>query len=549
MVRDISAEHPSGKLEGSGTSASSEASAGSGALFSRIPLINKIRASQKEMRYGLIWEDKTEEFELLTAEKLPVLKHIPEYDIVSSDDSEDSEDRCNILIEGDNYHALVCLNQTYPNQIDLIYIDPPYNTGSRDFIYKDRYVEKEDEYSHSRWLSFMYKRLMACRELLKSDGVIFISINEEELSQLKLLCDEVFGPENYMTMFTVKVRHEERILKMDKDFHEVVEYLLMYRKSDQHKTVKRKRDNTSNDLYVYEIEELAAPSVTMKCGDKTVQVFRPGEYRIIRRQPDVRLFKKICIRGSIKEGNSSGRFYMQYLSALQEEKRGCLIKVPDIGNDSHGYRYFLMPSSSSKVNGDYFQGVPLNRKETIELPYPNYLDFVREFNTAGYEGGVDFRGKKPVSFLLKVFELGGMNEKKDGVVLDFFAGSGSTGEAVLELNKADGGKRRFILCTNNESNICYDITLPRLKNVIQGYPARVTQDTILLDRQLTYSDLAKMDRILAKISGIEEENRCRYETVLKTVADNRIRVIGRCIKSRKEGLGGSLKFYKTAFTE
>lgn len=463
--------------------------------LSRVPLVNQIVSSQEDKKYGLIWENKIEEFELQTIEKLPVLLHMPEYDIAASSPGEDQD---NLLIEGDNYHSLVCLNETHFGQIDLIYIDPPYNTGSRDFQYNDRYIEKQDEYNHSNWLSFMHKRLKACSNLLKPDGVIFISINEQELAQLKLLCDEIFAPEHYLTMFTVKVRHEDRILKGDKDFHEVVEYLLMYRKSHRHKTAKRKRDNTSNDLYVYDIQELNSSPKTMRCGDKVVEVFQPGEYKVIRKQPDAQLFKKINIRGSIKEGNSSGRFFMQYFDSIKYEKMGCLMKVPDIGKDGYGFRYFLMPSSASKVNGDYFQGVPVNRQDTMEVPYANYLDFEREFNTAGYEGGVDFRGKKPISFLLKMFELGGLPGKKNGTVLDFFAGSGSTGEAVLELNKLDGGSRKFVLCTNNENNICYDVTLPRLRNAINGYP---------------------------------------------------VKVIGDYPKGYKEGLGGSIKFYQTAFQE
>lgn len=511
---------------------------------SKVPLINQILASQNEKKYGLVWENKIEEFELLTKDGLPVLVPVSKYDIISSPYKGEKH---NLLIEGDNYHSLICLNETHYNQVDLIYIDPPYNTGSRDFKYNDRYIGREDEYNHSKWLSFMYKRLCACKGLLKQDGVIFISINEEELFQLKLLCDEIFSPGNYLTMFTVKVRHEDRILKGDKYFHEVTEYLLMYRKSDAHQIVKRKRDNTSDKLYVYEIEELISSPETMECGSKTVEIFYPGEYRIIKKQPHALLLKKINIRGSIKEGNSSGRFYMRYLDTIKYEKMGCLIKVPGIGNDSRGYRYFLMPSSKSKANGDYFQGVPVNRQKTIEVPYANYLDCVREFNNAGYEGGVDFRGKKPISFLLKVFELGGLMEKKDGIVLDFFAGSGSTGEAVLELNKRDGGCRQFILCTNNENNLCYDVTMPRLRNAIKGYATRAIQDEVLYEVKLTYNVLSKMDMIFSQIAKVEKQNRHRFDSILKTITDNHIRVIGRKKNSFKKGLGGSLKFYQTAF--
>ena len=125
---------------------------------------------------------------------------------------------------------------------------------------------------------------------------------------------------------------------------------------------------------------------------------------------------------------------------------------------------------------------------------------------------MDFRGKKPISFLLKVFELGGLMEKKDGIVLDFFAGSGSTGEAVLELNKRDGGCRQFILCTNNENNLCYDVTLPRLRNAIKGYATRAIQDEVLYEVKLTYNVLSKMDMIFSQIAKVEKQNRHRFDS-------------------------------------
>lgn len=117
---------------------------------------------------------------------MPVLKEVHDLRIDNADDVD------HLIIEGDNYHLLSVLNYTHKGKIDVIYIDPPYNTGNKDFIYNDTYVDKEDDFRHSTWLSFMSKRLKLAKELLKDDGVIFISIDDNEQAQLKLLCDEIF---------------------------------------------------------------------------------------------------------------------------------------------------------------------------------------------------------------------------------------------------------------------------------------------------------------------------------------------------------------------
>lgn len=432
-----------------------------------LKVIDKLESRKK---YGLVWdEDKVkEQFEKDAENALPVLKEFKTKEIVDKDKSKP----VNILIEGDNYHALSVLNFTHQGKIDLIYIDPPYNTENKDFKYNDTYIDKNDAYRHSKWLSFMNKRLRLASNLLKADGAIFISINEEEFAHLKIICDEIFGEQNYLANFTIKVRHEDRILKGDKDFHEVVEYLLLYRKSWDFKPLKRQRDNTSNDEYMYEIKELTKPK-EVKFGNKVAYLFKPGQYEIIKIEADISNLKKINIRGSIKEGNSSGRFYMKYIEPLAVDQMGYLYKIPDMGSDDRDYRYFITPESEKQLNGSYFQGVPVGRKDIKEVPYPNYFDFEEEFNNVGYEGGVEFRnGKKPVAFLQKIFEIGNLIENKNAVVLDFFAGSGSTGQALMEFNDEYKGNRKFILCTNNEAEICEKITYPRIANVIGGYKLR-----------------------------------------------------------------------------
>src|SRR3989344_7394291 len=155
---------------------------------------------KKRKKYGLVWEEKPEELVEMCKEKLPVLKEIKNKEITT-----DKDKPVNLLIEGDNYHALSVLNYTHAKKVDVIYIDPPYNTGSKDFIFNDRYIDREDSYRHSKWLSFMEKRLKLAKNLLKDTGVIFISIDDNEMAQLKLLMDDknkgLFGEENFVQNF------------------------------------------------------------------------------------------------------------------------------------------------------------------------------------------------------------------------------------------------------------------------------------------------------------------------------------------------------------
>jgi 16S rRNA G966 N2-methylase RsmD len=440
--------------------------------------VEGLKKSIKTQRYGLIWADVPEGFEDDVENKLPILEEVPKLAIKSKDNKP-----THVLIEGDNYHALTCLNYTHKGKVDVVYIDPPYNTGSDGFRYKDKRildkfpdgteVPKDHPFRHSYWLSFMSKRLELAKSLLKKTGTIFISINEDEFAQLKLLCDQIFGLENYLTLFTIKVRHEERILKGDKDFHEVVEYLLMYRASSEYKTTKKIYDNTSLEEYIYQVIEKTKKPKVIKLGNKEVQVFASDEYEVIKVPASADNSKKINIRGTLKEGNSSGRFYMAYIEPLGT--KGVLYKVPSMGNDKFGHRYFLTPAKASRVNGDYFQGVPLDIKDTKKVPYPNYFDFEKAFNSVGYEGGISFGGgKKPISFLKHFIGIG--STSKSAIILDFFAGSGSTGHAVMEMNENDRGTRQFILVTNNHEIVkdkvyrpmteaCY----PRIKNVINGF--------------------------------------------------------------------------------
>ncbi|MCY4567723.1 MAG: site-specific DNA-methyltransferase [Candidatus Poribacteria bacterium] len=360
----------------------------------------------------------------------------------------DLEDQINgVLLNSENFQALNLIQEKYRGKIKSIYIDPPYNTGADGFLYRDAF-------RHSSWLSLMYDRLLLSREIAQDNSSIAISINEEELFNLKLLLDMALGNENYLTTITVKVRHEGRILTGDKDVHEVTEQLLVYRNSDDFTPTKRIVDNTSIDKYCWNVTELIQSKRMLNLEDKEVTLFAPEEFSIKRVEPSEENLHRESIRGTIKKINSSGRFYTNHLDPRSEEYHGYLFKVPDMGDDGLGYRYFCIPSKhENRKNGFYFQGVPVNKPDTKEHPYPNhweaeegYWDMVDVVNTVGQEGVVSFpNGKKPLAFVTKYLILAGVEDNKSSICLDYFAGSGTTGHAVLRLNKTDNGNRKFIL--------------------------------------------------------------------------------------------------------
>ena len=373
--------------------------------------------------------------------------------------SMDNIDSCcnGLLIKSDNYHALKLVSEKYTKSVNAIYIDPPYNTGSDGFVYKDQYKD-------SSWLTMMENRLLIAKHLMTPDSSISISINENELFNSKCLLDSMFS--KYLTTFSVKVRHEDRILKGDKDFHEVYESLLLYALSDSFKPLKRQKDNSSDADYLYTIETEGEPDEVLSLGNKEVEVYAPEHYKIIKHQESSFDYTKpISVRGSIREGNSSGRFYVAYLENLAASHPGYIFKVPNMGDDKFGFRYFWTPSiESGRKNGDYYQGAPINRKDTIEIPYPNYVDFEKAFNDATDEGGISFRnGKKPISFIQHVLSLQNIGKDRNALIFDFFAGSASTGHAVIEMNK-DQGNRKYLL--SQVGDIFDNVTKPRMERVV-----------------------------------------------------------------------------------
>jgi len=393
-------------------------------------LKDEIKKLKSRKRYGLIWEDKPEEVAEQCKKKLPVL-----VEKINKAIQLDKNLPTNILIEGDNYHALSVLNYTHAGKIDFIYIDPPYNTGSEGFMYNDRIVNREDSYRHSKWISFMRKRLLLAKNLLTSAGIIFISIDDNEFSQLRLLMDEIFSESSMKTtiIWQKKVRPSN---KNKNGFSGTTEYILMYSKSNKDtklipvdlnaEYVKKVYKNPDNDNRgVWRGQPLWSESNTNK--------------------------RKTLILPDGREITQKWFISQRTLNELFDDN-----KITESKGGTLNAKSFLAErNGKDPMNLLTGEDVGTTEEATKELK-----------EIMGISENM-FMYPKPTR-LIK-FLISRIPENNKATILDFFAGSGTTGQAVLELNEEDDGDRKFILCTNNENDICAKVCFPRTKKIINGY--------------------------------------------------------------------------------
>ena len=383
--------------------------------------------------YGLVWEDKPEAIEEKLRDELPILTEVPEKAIIS----EDKDAPNHIIIEGDNLEALSTLAYTHAGKIDVIYIDPPYNTGNKDFIYNDSYVDKEDSYRHSKWLSFMSKRLKIAKQLLSDKGVIFISIDDNEQANLKLLCDEVFGEKNLFPQITWESTTQPINAGTAKfQLQKKTETILCY--------AKNKSSRTGFNLIELE-SELKYPHIGRfgKCRFEIIEKSDSGRYK--------RETMKFPILGlNPREGK---RWQIGIDTARELEKVGKIeivdgiVKKAIYPEDEDDKRKFIPFWSHLAAN---IVGTALNGKDELN----SVLNKAVGFDTV-----------KPINLIKELI----LHFSKFITILDFFAGSGTTLHATMQLNAEDGGSRKCILVTNNENNICEEVTYERNKRVINGY--------------------------------------------------------------------------------
>ena len=412
-------------------------------------ILNNLSLIENELnkkKYGLIWEEHEERVDRELKTSIPVFEEIKNREISSN-----QSNKYNFLIEGDNLHSLYLLEKTHKNKIDLIYIDPPYNTGNKDFTYGDSILDRNDGFKHSKWLSFMSRRLEYAKRLLSDIGFIFISIDDNEKSQLKMLCDDIFGEDCFKAEFIVQ--SNPRGSQASKFFAIEHEYLLCYSKISDPKIefgIEKNEDNLSEYNLIDERGRYRLLGLRQRGGEWRREQ-RPFLYYPIYVNPNngkVSLEKseEFCIESLPLRPSGEESRWTWSKEKFQKEK-DLLVgkKVNRTGQDNFYdiFRKDYLESSDGNTKLSKIKSI-WNEKEI------NYQNGGTELKK--YVSNSIFTYPKPLFLINKIVSSSPLY--KNSIILDFFAGSGTTGQSVLEMNKLDNGHRTFILCTNDENSIC-----------------------------------------------------------------------------------------------
>lgn len=400
--------------------------------------LGEIENELNSKKYGLVWERHEEAVDVQMRDNIPVFTECVDKEITTTTGG------VNFLLEGDNLHSLRLLEKTHAGRIDYIYIDPPYNTGSSDFRYDDSIIGKEDGYRHSKWISFINERLLIAKRLLSEDGLIFISIDDHEVAPLTLLCNEIFGEDNHVETVIWKNKYGAGAKTVG--FISVHEYVLCYSNRNI-SDLTSELDAEGQSAYKKKDEKfesrggfLTQPLMTTSLGDRPNLMY-PIEYN-----------------GDIIHPRKQWVWSKERLLAAIENNEVEFNKKKDGTYSVRAKKYLI------DENGDIRRGKPLS---IMNGPFTQ--DGTKEIREIFGSENI-FKFSKPSELIRHFisFAVNG-NLKKDATILDFFAGSGTTAQAVMEQNRRDGGNRKFILCTNNENNICEEVTYERIKRVIEGY--------------------------------------------------------------------------------
>lgn len=487
--------------------------------------LEEIQKTMQEKRYGLVWEKHLhpEAVEEAMKTQIPVFLESGDHKIELK-----PGDKFNFILEGDNLHSLHILEKTHFSSIDLIFIDPPYNTGNNTFKYNDCFVDNNDSYKHSKWLSFMDSRLKIAKNLLTTNGSIFISISDEEYSELKLLMDEIFGAENFIG--TLIWRKKTGGGQQEDTFVTEHDYILGYRRSKQFEWVDDsvEREYTQTDLERgYKLTKFEKWGSSAHKEDRETMYFPitdpdgndffpvapdglPGRWRVGKERLDA-----VISDGLIEWEKKNDRWTPYEKTALDFSTK----KVKERS---------ILYDLATNTEGDKLLTEIFGQKDVFNNPKPIEL----------------------IEFLIK--------HTRPKNVLDFFAGSGTTGHAVLDWNYKNDDNVSFILATNNEENIAQDVTFERLRRVMTGYTVtkkiskeiKTYKPNLSMLKSASEGNTKALQKLFAQISADVEDLRSNFDKIEQSMKDGIIKVSG-TIESASSvvGLQSNLKYFQTAFVQ
>jgi adenine-specific DNA-methyltransferase len=415
-----------------------------------ITYLTELQNELKRQKFGLVFEEHKETIDKVLETHTPVLKEEKKLLI-------NNGGQINFLIEGDNLAALDLLNRTHKGKIDVIYIDPPYNTGAKNWRYNNNYVDGDDLFRHSKFASFMEKRLRMAYKLLNENGIIICAIDDYEMHNIRHLMDSIFN--EYNRLGTVVVVHNPSGRQDAKFFATAHEYMLIYAKKKENAVVGYLQQ-TEKKLSQYSLEDKFG-KYKLRSFVRTGSNSRPNEgpslfypLYINPKTFDLSTEKIIGYDKVLpKDSNGQDRVWRWSASTLNKKKEkyidckknknGYVISVKERENDNKGYKpktIWNEPAYSSA-------SAIFTLKNIFSMDSKSVFDY-----------------PKSTKLMTDILSI---TSNTNFTILDFFAGSGTTGHAVMGLNREDGGNRRFILCTNNENDICREVTYERIKRVIE----------------------------------------------------------------------------------
>jgi adenine-specific DNA-methyltransferase len=428
--------------------------------YSKEQLLHLLRERDRRPNFGLVWERDEIDHDLSVNNDFVALDW--DADLSCGDCPQD-----NLIIEGDNFDALRTLRMTHAGRVKCIYIDPPYNTGNRDFIYNDSFIDKDDNYRHSKWLEFMFRRLELAKELLTEDGVIFVSIDDNEVFHLGLLMEQVFGAANFIAnVIWQKVDSPKNTAQHFSDDHEYIICFALNKSVWRPNRVPRsdvmnaRYKNPDNDPRgVWLLSDLAA-----------------------RNSYSLGIYPITTPSGRVIDGPPAGSYWRVSAEKFRQLDADNRIWWGKDGSNRPGVKRFLTEIREGVVPQTLWkwEAVGSTRHSKQELS-----------DIFSAESGYELFGTpKPVSLMERIIRIA---TKPGDIVLDFFAGSGTTAQAVLNLNKEDGGNRRFILVSSTEAtaetpdkNLCRDVCAERVRRVLTGYTTKKGEATAGLGGGFAY---------------------------------------------------------------